>query len=62
MLVSAAAWPPGTMPIASLKTAGDAERPVHVADIVPEALALEDGCLDLLDTVEDVNAVASFPP
>jgi hypothetical protein len=26
------------------------------------ALALEDGCLDLLDTVEDVNAVESFLP
>ena len=46
MLVSAAAWPPGTMPITSLKTADNAERPVYVAGIVPEALALQDGCLD----------------
>jgi hypothetical protein len=26
------------------------------------ALALEDGCLDLLDTVEDANALESFLP
>jgi hypothetical protein len=33
-----------------------------VAGIIQEAPALEDGCLDLLDIIEDANAVESFLP
>jgi hypothetical protein len=35
--------------------AGDAVRPAVASGVVPRALALEDGCLDLLDTVEGVT-------
>lgn len=61
-LVAKLAEEPAQLVEAAVYVAGDVERPVHVAGTVPEALALEDGCLDLLDTVEDVNAVESFLP
>jgi hypothetical protein len=42
--------------------AGDAVRSAVASGVVPRALALEDGCLDLLDTVEDVTRwKPSFP-
>jgi hypothetical protein len=60
-LVAKLAEEPAQLVEAAVYVAGDVERPVHVAGTVPEALALEDGCLDLLDTVEDVKRRGILP-
>jgi hypothetical protein len=60
-LVAKLAEEPGQLVEAAVFVAGDTERPVVVAGIVQEALALEDGCLDLLDIVEDANAESFLP-
>jgi uncharacterized protein YhfF len=49
-LVAKLAEEPAQLVEAGVYVADDIEWPVVVAGIVPQALALEDGCLDLLDT------------
>jgi pimeloyl-ACP methyl ester carboxylesterase len=48
------------LPGAGVYVAGDVGRPVVIAGTGLKAAALEDGCLDLLSTVKDMNAAESF--